>query len=350
MWDLCQSPAPLLEALTICLDSFSYDAVPLPELFSKCTPRLTHLTIRKFSRWPSDQFRNLTHVSLHDQPLEGRQSLPQFLDFLRNSPLLEDLALVASGPDMSNIITDGDHPIVPVELKHMRKIEIGNWSPDETIIQFLDCLIIPHAAEKLIWDLHYIDWVALCHSLFRPADGVLNVSTVRIQHERSRSGCRITDSDIRIADMDTEDDLILFGSGLLANVVHLELVYIDYDATVDDYRHIYQGLPSLSTLSINRRFDIFSTLCSLGLVESQPTLCPNLTAISIAEVDEKALTTLAILARHRANRGFPLKRLTIVKGGRESDIDDLRSIVEDVEVLDTFPQQENDLIVAGLWR
>lgn len=182
MWDLCQSPAPILEVLTISFQP-SRDNIDsaLPELFSGQTPRLMHLTIRYFSTWPRNQFENLTRV--HEQPAERRQTLPQFLDFLRHSPLLEELALIAAGPDMP----DGNRhlSIVPVELGRLRRIEIGNWSSAAAMVQFLAYLIIPQESVRSIWH-HWddIDSLALCQTR-RPSASVRDILTVCIYQKKT---------------------------------------------------------------------------------------------------------------------------------------------------------------------
>lgn len=111
---------------------------------------------------------------------------------------------------------------------------------------------------------------------------------------------------------------------------------------------IFRGLPSLYTLTLGWHSDMFSVLYHLGLAGHWPTLCPNLTTISI-EGDEKSLASIFVLARFRASCGLPLKRLIVVGGGQEPDVDKLRFIIEEVETLDDFVEEQVGLVVAGLW-
>src|ERR1700722_5473338 len=149
----------MLESLT--LSSENADGQPLtsvlPAVFSDQTPRLRKLAIQSFSSWPGNRFANLTHLSLHKQPEMNRFSLAQFLDFLQDSPHLEELALVKAGPEWDDIMS----PAVPHEaipLPYLRILEIGDWPSVQIVTAFLSYLILPEKLDMSVWSHRSFDF------------------------------------------------------------------------------------------------------------------------------------------------------------------------------------------------
>ncbi|THU89138.1 hypothetical protein K435DRAFT_573640, partial [Dendrothele bispora CBS 962.96] len=86
-------PAPLLQSLSILCSWKDITGGVLPQMFSGVTPKLSHLFLEHFTSWPSNHFRNLTHLCLFNQDLDTLPTTSIFLDFLEDSPTLEELAL-----------------------------------------------------------------------------------------------------------------------------------------------------------------------------------------------------------------------------------------------------------------
>jgi hypothetical protein len=128
-------PAPFLYSLTL---SFHFGRRALPCLFSDHTPNLRRPTLRDVSNWPENHFRDLTHVFLHDTTTVGQKTPAELLDFLRWSPLLEELTLVFVGPWLH--LENAEHILQrnePVQFNHLRILEFGEWHSMEAIARLL---------------------------------------------------------------------------------------------------------------------------------------------------------------------------------------------------------------------
>ncbi|KAK0488982.1 hypothetical protein IW261DRAFT_1442571 [Armillaria novae-zelandiae] len=82
--------APYLVSLTIMTEGRGVVGGVLPPIRQLC---LAH-----FTSWPAGLFTNLTHLCLHDQSDVGRMTTSEFLDFIEQSPRLEELNLIRAGP------------------------------------------------------------------------------------------------------------------------------------------------------------------------------------------------------------------------------------------------------------
>ncbi|CCL99279.1 uncharacterized protein FIBRA_01294 [Fibroporia radiculosa] len=92
--DLLDSPAPSLERL--CLE------VPTrgdfrSVLFQSQALHLQRLSLNRHAPWPSNRFPNLTHLYVRDWCGYGSQDLDHFLEFLQESPKLEEMILERAG-------------------------------------------------------------------------------------------------------------------------------------------------------------------------------------------------------------------------------------------------------------
>lgn len=352
MWNLCQSPAPILESLTVSLNAYDVNGVALPQLFSGHTPRLKHLTLRHFSTWPHNRFENLTHVSLHAQPHMSRYTLPEFLEFLEKSPLLEELVLIEAGPDTDSVTSDDNRSLEPVPLGRLRNIEIGGWESAEMVTTFLSYLIIPSDAVKLICG----QWTPSDNGLsllFEPSSRLsadlrciekLTISVVSSE----QTALSITPPHLHISGPYSPN---LYHANSLVNVQELHLLTIrSARYTADECRAVFQSLPSLKTLVLSSSFDLLSAFSPLGLELDQVPLCPKLETIWVCANSEGSSLLLLLLAHQRAKNGMPIRHLKIANGGKEEDVERLRSVVEDVQpqVIDVRPSQVKP--VAGSWR
>ncbi|KAJ3809642.1 hypothetical protein EV368DRAFT_46066, partial [Lentinula lateritia] len=86
-------PAPILTSLTLVTDGRGITNGILPQMFSGEMPSLKKLCLKHLTAWPRGYFQSLTHVCLYDQNESTRPTMDEFLDFLANSPSLEELAL-----------------------------------------------------------------------------------------------------------------------------------------------------------------------------------------------------------------------------------------------------------------
>ncbi|KAG7444923.1 uncharacterized protein BT62DRAFT_863545, partial [Guyanagaster necrorhizus] len=91
---LCAADAaPHLVSLTIMTEGRDVVGGVLPQLFSGQMPNVRQLCLAHFTSWPVGLFTNLTHLCLHDQCDVGRMTTSEFLDFIEQSPRLEELNL-----------------------------------------------------------------------------------------------------------------------------------------------------------------------------------------------------------------------------------------------------------------
>lgn len=163
-------PAPHLRSLYIELffptiivthnDPQINDALPM--ILGGSTPELKEIKLSYFTTWPHNSFTNLTKIFLFRQS-QNRTSLFEFLDFLRQSPQLEDLALMHAGPDISlmeisptlnnTIGGPGDSSIQPVILNKLQHLDISAWISSGAVGTFIQHLVIPETTVVAIWDM-----------------------------------------------------------------------------------------------------------------------------------------------------------------------------------------------------
>ncbi|KAJ7284905.1 hypothetical protein C8J57DRAFT_1289813 [Mycena rebaudengoi] len=150
---LFSSPAPRLRSLTI---DVNRDGLPdlgsvLPPIFAGRMPKLKQVALGHFSSWPLGYFQRLTHLCLYNQKENNWPSTSEFLDFLRCSPLLEELALIRGGPirsQLSDVTPSGGRRLA---LKRLQRLNLGDWPSSATISRFLSHLTIPRKASMYVW-------------------------------------------------------------------------------------------------------------------------------------------------------------------------------------------------------
>ncbi|KIK68859.1 hypothetical protein GYMLUDRAFT_621994 [Collybiopsis luxurians FD-317 M1] len=145
------SPAPMLQSLSLVTHGRDFPGGALPHMFSDQMPCLRKLCLKHFTSWPRDYFQGLTHLCLYDQE-STRPTMDEFLDFLENSPLLEELALVRAGPLR---LETGAQSHIPssrlVSLPRLRQLDIGEWPSSLLVARFLSHIHLPFQTNMYFW-------------------------------------------------------------------------------------------------------------------------------------------------------------------------------------------------------
>jgi hypothetical protein len=258
LWNSLCNPAPLLEALSISAktgENFNHPR-HLPALFSDDTPRLRKLSLSYFSKWPENSFRNLTHLSLHDQAEWSRYSFTDFLNFLESSPGLLELALIGAGPKTNSVSTRA-----PITLDRLRSLEIGEWSSVHDISHFLAHIIIPYSTNLSVWGESIFAPADHIFSLFPPNSpqwcNIRGVTTVRIAVSMTPSPAvarfiSVKDSNLDIFGTFSPHQLFPVSQWFpeKAEEVWLFFSYGSSCPTAEDYQELLSHATSLTTLAI----------------------------------------------------------------------------------------------------
>ncbi|KAJ4468288.1 hypothetical protein J3R30DRAFT_3715222 [Lentinula aciculospora] len=151
-------PAPTLASLTLLTDGRDIVNGTLPHMFSGEMPRLKKLCLKHLTSWPSGYFQGLTHVCLYDQNESTRPTMDEFLDFLVNSPFLEELALVRAGPTRIDVGAES-HSSPPriVSLLHLRQLDIGEWPSAPLVARFLSHIHLTTNTDMYFWGEHMLN-------------------------------------------------------------------------------------------------------------------------------------------------------------------------------------------------
>ncbi|KAF9651511.1 hypothetical protein BDM02DRAFT_3110625, partial [Thelephora ganbajun] len=128
------SPAPNLKTLVIAPRSASWQY--LPTIFKGDLPGLRRFTVER-ATFDLTQFRtpNLTHLSLQ-YTAHGEPVMADLLEFLEQTPLLENLMIVAAGPLSDDAGSHDDLDRV-VHLPHLNQLEFVGRSARSGIISHL---------------------------------------------------------------------------------------------------------------------------------------------------------------------------------------------------------------------
>jgi hypothetical protein len=128
------SPAPNLKVLVIAPRSASWQY--LPTIFKGELPELRRFTVER-ATFDLIQFRtpNLTHLSLQ-YTAHGEPVMADLLEFLDQTPLLENLTMVAAGPLSEDVGSHDDLDKV-VHLPHLNQLELVGRSARSGIISHL---------------------------------------------------------------------------------------------------------------------------------------------------------------------------------------------------------------------
>lgn len=128
------SPAPKLKTLVIAPRSTSWQY--LPTIFKGDLPELRRLTVER-ATFDLTQFRtpNLTHLNLQ-YTAHGEPVMADLLEFLEQTPLLENLVMVAAGPLSDDAESQDDLDKV-VHLPRLNQLELVGRSARSGIISYL---------------------------------------------------------------------------------------------------------------------------------------------------------------------------------------------------------------------
>ncbi|KAJ7227104.1 hypothetical protein GGX14DRAFT_314443, partial [Mycena pura] len=86
-------PVPRLKSLLVETGGRDDLSSVLPPIFCGHMPKLKQLALSYFTSWPKHYFHNLTYLCLYNQRADSFPSTTEFLDFLKYSPRMEELAL-----------------------------------------------------------------------------------------------------------------------------------------------------------------------------------------------------------------------------------------------------------------
>lgn len=131
---------PLPNAETLNITVAEYHAAALPRLFDGELPKLKELSIERFISWPVDLFVNLTRVTLRE--MQTPITFNFILEFLTQSPALEELTLQSYGPLRCSAAEKARR----LRLDHMRSLTIVNCQA----IVLLHTLVLPASANVTI--------------------------------------------------------------------------------------------------------------------------------------------------------------------------------------------------------
>jgi hypothetical protein len=345
VWEHFRHPAPLLESLTLGSSAGGDHDFVLPTLFANSTPCLKKLTMQYFCSWPGNNFVNLTHITLYQHSEANRQPLAQFLDFLRASPLLEELALIEAEPQYGNAASlPGD--LEPVILNHLRVLEIGDWQGPEQISTFVCRLVLPFEVDIHIWgeEIELIRDNADVSTLY-PANAshtarLRDLTKLRISippENRSSSFQAILVSGSTLdmqGHFNASQVLPIASICSLLTINEMWLTFHRVAPTVQEYKELFGTMLSLKMLLI-QGISVRAILNALGRSSplqdvNTPPLCPNLDTLHLyGEMDQCPLI-LHTFAEHRAKHGQPIRQLRAEKLTIE-DLDCLRTSIADAE-------------------
>lgn len=145
-------PAPLLESLTLLgvrLKRESDNDSDLLSLFRPEAPRLRQVAV---SPWLGNHFSGITHFCWSSATWTSVPSTSEFVQFLRASPLLQELVVTDKSPAKSGL-RDPEERVPLSQLKHLR---LGCMKPKHAA-RILSLVAIPRTTTVRIWDVWW-DW------------------------------------------------------------------------------------------------------------------------------------------------------------------------------------------------
>ncbi|KDQ51344.1 hypothetical protein JAAARDRAFT_532423 [Jaapia argillacea MUCL 33604] len=264
--------APQLESLEIlCSTSWRGDLVST--LFGNQVPHLRSLILDTVTvSWDSPLFKNLTYLSIAQESRGSPETSTQFLECLRNSPLLEGLRLTYAIPPLPQ----HTEPTRRIDLPRLRSFFLSD--EDTNIGQFLPHLSIPGTCNiRFLAEKTGVGFeVAIppdCHTLGP------TLSTIRwLQY-------KYTSSEDTILLRERPSTTHIFSNIGKTNVSfhNLEMLSVVNNRTssIEDWHDVFSGLPGLTSLEIRNCFEK-NPLSALrlrsrgGSLESGEVVCPRL--------------------------------------------------------------------------
>ncbi|KAJ8461903.1 hypothetical protein ONZ45_g18127 [Pleurotus djamor] len=343
--ELLQSPAPLLEALTISVGFPNFTAQPTPTmtaLFANVTPNLKKVTLHGFTTWSPNLFQNLTHLTLSNQDNSQSLTMTQFVTNLSGCPLLQDLAIIRPA-----FVFDSTTVSPPVDFLHLRNLCLGSWLSSQHISEFLSSISLPPTIRLFIWGTrHSVDDAIAQICPFSPTlIPSMNITELRITHNPDR---QLGSLDLGWGSDDTLYNVLLTPSALqidgsfhptrvllaapttfpLATVTELWIGCQTFpEPEPSQWKAFLGAFPLLKTLVISRRSSqpiITALTVDTGDEDEEPSnspprapgsiplLCPELQTLRLYADTSRSVLRLSILAEERMRRGRPIVFLQVI--------------------------------------
>ncbi|THG97464.1 hypothetical protein EW026_g4545 [Hermanssonia centrifuga] len=376
-------PAPLLENLTLspCETSMSLRggaaalSYILPKIFADVTPSLRKLTINYFNSWPGNDFHGLTHLCLQGQKARisdaAVQDISGFLDFLSQSPMMEELILQNSEPfgNASNFATN----IMSRQLVKLLALRVLIFEGcDPTVFIPLLCHLSTSPTTT----------VSIKHDDCRPiVDTLIDSHTLALQsiHFSLNVRCieiEILDESIKIIGYGGEMSLRLvmpyanrrgFPAGLphvasllrLLSLSHTQELVVSFQQgrpcawhkSSAEWRTLYSSIPSITKYVFHfpHPYESSRTPIPLQCLIPDPTpILPGLSELEIhyhnhtgaLGIDTRLRAMLREITAARADHGCPIERISlqlimptgnIVRGGGGSLEDDIWALQQTMD-------------------
>ncbi|KAJ8697505.1 hypothetical protein PTI98_004306 [Pleurotus ostreatus] len=347
--DLLQSPAPMLESLTVSVGFHAFSTVPngpaLTALFNGETPKLRQVAFQGFTSWSPNLFQNLTHLTLSHQDATLPIPLSQFVSYLAACPLLRDLSIIRP------VLTFGGNAVTPkVPLDHLQTLSLGSWSASQHISLFLKSITLPSSVNIFIWGTrHSTDDAITDICPFPPAFiSSLNITQLRITHNADRQlgslelgwgnedslyNVFLTPTKLQIDGQFLPDSVLLAAPTAfpLATVTELWIGCQSYpELEKEQWKTFLSEFPLVKTLVISRRSSqpIISALTLEGgpddasasaspstataMATATQLLCPHLETLRLYADTSRSVLRLAILSEERMRLNHPILTLQVI--------------------------------------
>ncbi|KAF9490493.1 hypothetical protein BDN71DRAFT_1454183 [Pleurotus eryngii] len=343
--DLLQSPAPILESLTISVGNHAFATVPntpaLTTLFNGETPKLRQVAFQGFTSWSPNLFQNLTHLTLSHQDTALPIPLSQFVSYLAACPLLRDLSIIRP------VLTFGGNAVTPkVPLDHLQTLSLGSWSASQHISLFLKSITLPSSVNIFIWGTrHSTDDAITDICPFPPAFiSSLNITQLRITHNTDRQlgslelgwgnedslyNVFLTPTKLQIDGQFLPDSVLLAATRAfpLATVTELWIGCQSYpELEKEQWKTFLSEFPLVKTLVISRRSsqpiisaltleggpDDASASASTATATAAQLLCPHLETLRLYADTSRSVLRLAILSEERMRLNHPILTLQVI--------------------------------------
>ncbi|KAH9927060.1 hypothetical protein B0H21DRAFT_135702 [Amylocystis lapponica] len=330
-------PAPALEHLSICVDSYwNNPAAPTssPMLFDGCAPRLRVLILKSIPWLPANQCTELTHLCLCDYRAPPWHYPSDLITFLSGCPRLQNLVLVQISSDVDAINIPLDLPTA--SLPALRRLSIGNTKA-VLIKSLLSHLVLPQNMATRIFSLES-DGYSLVRDLAHLGvfDGQthLRVSAdeykVLLTASGASSGTRVEIAPARnpVEDSQQTRDIWLRKLWAIWPTPGMEIreLWVDmHAAQLPEVRGLLAALPALETLVITQYSNnemLYNMLaaegegvhsaCGRGRVK---LVCPNLRTLKYACGPGPSIDDAEIIASERARWGLPVHQIAYGRSG-----------------------------------
>ena len=357
MTALCRdlsSPAPKLKTLVIAPRNASWQY--LPTIFKGELPELREFTVER-ATFDLAQFRtpNLTHFSLQ-YTVHGEPEMADLLAFLAQTPLLENLTMVAAGP-LSDDIGSHDEVDRVVHLPRLNQLELAGRSARSGIISHLSLPVgvdVTMRADVVSTrdgvTEHFLpsslEHIPMARNVTAVNFSVTTSGICSIRYLGPNGTIYITASNAEAVDNE-EDDRFSYEairSFQPVSTIGVEKILFDGFQVYADQRYASEAPHCAALRSMENLRSIILVDCSsqafitvLQITEPE-IICPSLRKLTmyLSPEDPFSATKLECLLSTRKKRGIPLDALIIIVEGEDERIPDtvlgkLRRYVGEVE-------------------